>query len=426
MSHKGWILIVFAWAMEIVGVSAGVVNSTYTTFGDDLQHSIWGYVPALPMVALAVAELGRVPLASVLFYRHKPTQMVALLGLIALGYLALENWTFGFERIVDLRLNAVNATSRELKSAASELSVLEDRHRQLTENNRQKRDELRRAIDQRDSSIANLTAQLSREADTHQKNLEAIREACRIIRGKCMLLRSQAEDARYEKEVTTLSKSLKSERDARNALQAQIDGLVSEDAKESAQLTQSLATAKTYVVDAQQAVRSAKDKNQIYRLAASWYGVSTSDVSDPQFASARGIFATFSAIAVAFASSVAALVYYARVRVPGAPTAFGLLIGKLTRARRAYYARRRKAVVRKVPGPERVIYRVGKEPSTIIEQEVVRLIDLNGLIPRFGIKVPILIKSLFRRSEQTRDSHFDSKDGTDATSNVTPLKQKVV
>ena len=161
MNKKGLILIGFAWLMEIVGVSAGVLNSTYTTFGDDLPHSIWGYVPALPMAALAIAELGRVPLASVLFYRQKLMQLVALLGLIALGYLALENWTFGFERIVDLRLTAVNATSRELDRVKSDLSALEDQHRQLTASNRQKRDELRRAIEQRDSSIANLAAQLT-------------------------------------------------------------------------------------------------------------------------------------------------------------------------------------------------------------------------------------------------------------------------
>jgi hypothetical protein len=113
MSKKGLILIGFAWVMEIVGVCAGVINSTYTTFGDDLPHSIWGYVPALPMVALAVAEFGRVPLASVIFHRRTVTQFTAVIGLVALGYLAVENWTFGFERIVDLRLNPVNASARK-------------------------------------------------------------------------------------------------------------------------------------------------------------------------------------------------------------------------------------------------------------------------------------------------------------------------
>jgi hypothetical protein len=35
MTKSGSILITFAWAMEIVGVTGGALNSTYTTFGDD-------------------------------------------------------------------------------------------------------------------------------------------------------------------------------------------------------------------------------------------------------------------------------------------------------------------------------------------------------------------------------------------------------
>src|SRR5215467_15999690 len=113
MSKNGRILIAFAWAMEIVGVSGGIINSTYTTFGEDLPTTFVGYLPAVPMVALAVAELGRVPLASVFFHKHKLMQGIAIVGIAALGYLAVENWTFGFERIVDLRLKSVNIASRE-------------------------------------------------------------------------------------------------------------------------------------------------------------------------------------------------------------------------------------------------------------------------------------------------------------------------
>jgi hypothetical protein len=102
MSKNGTILIAFAWAMEIVGVSGGIINSTYTTFSPDLPNTIPGYFPAVPMVALAVAELGRVPLASVIFYKHKLMQGIAILGIFALGYLAVENWTFGFERALSI------------------------------------------------------------------------------------------------------------------------------------------------------------------------------------------------------------------------------------------------------------------------------------------------------------------------------------
>jgi hypothetical protein len=95
------------------------------------------------------------------------------------------------------------------------------------------------------------------------------------------------------------------------------------------------------VTDARKSRRSAIDGNQIYRLAASWYGVSTNVVTEEQFANARWVFSIFSAVAVAMTGSVAALVYYSRTRVPGAPTFIGQLLAKISRARRAYYARLR-------------------------------------------------------------------------------------
>src|SRR5262249_25633184 len=179
------------------------------------------------MVALAVAELGRVPLSSVIFHKHKLTQGVAILGILALGYLAVENWTFGFERIVDLRLKPVNTASRELLQAEGEVAALVDQSKRITSSSGQKRDELRGGAQQRDASIAELRTQVSKEADLHQKNLEAIREACRLIRDKCIVPRSLAEDDRYKAEVDRLSADLARQRQERNQLQSQIDELVS-------------------------------------------------------------------------------------------------------------------------------------------------------------------------------------------------------
>src|SRR6516164_5463359 len=131
MSKNGAILILFAWVMEIVGVSGGIINSTYTTFGEDLPHTFVRYIPAVPMVALAVAELGRVPLASVVFHKHKFMQVIAIIGIAALGYLAAENWTFGFERIVDIRLKSVNTANRKQSRADAELARLVERRKQM-------------------------------------------------------------------------------------------------------------------------------------------------------------------------------------------------------------------------------------------------------------------------------------------------------
>src|SRR6266446_3098782 len=103
MTKGGTILIIFAWAMETVGVAGGVINSTYTTFGEDLPNTFAGYIPAVPVVALAAAELGRVPLASVIYDKHKFMQGIAVLGIVSLGYFFEENWTFRFLHSVPTR-----------------------------------------------------------------------------------------------------------------------------------------------------------------------------------------------------------------------------------------------------------------------------------------------------------------------------------
>jgi hypothetical protein len=69
-------------------------------------------------------------------------QGIAILGIVALGYLAVENWTFGFERIVDLRLKHVNAASRQLSRAEADLSELVDQRKEETTSSGQKRNEL--------------------------------------------------------------------------------------------------------------------------------------------------------------------------------------------------------------------------------------------------------------------------------------------
>jgi hypothetical protein len=41
--------------IKSVGVTGGIVNSTYTTFGENLPGTFAGYLATVPMVALAVA-----------------------------------------------------------------------------------------------------------------------------------------------------------------------------------------------------------------------------------------------------------------------------------------------------------------------------------------------------------------------------------
>ena len=86
MNGKGAILIVFAWLMEAVGVIGGI--------------------------------------ASVLLSKHRGIKMVAITGIVVLGYLAVENWTFGFERIVDMRSAQVKEAHLDLDKKEAEVKWL--------------------------------------------------------------------------------------------------------------------------------------------------------------------------------------------------------------------------------------------------------------------------------------------------------------
>jgi hypothetical protein len=151
--------------------------------------------------------------------------------------------------------------------------------------------------------------------------------------------------------------------------------------------------------------------------------VSTSEVTPQQFATARWVFSTFSAIAVALAGSIAALVHYSRDREPRSASLVGTMFAKIARARRRYYARKRRPLKIEVPGPERVIYRDGKEPPTVVEKEVVRWIDRIVLIPRWGIKSPFHVNAILGKGDQSSGSSpHDAAEGATA-SNVTTLKK---
>ena len=76
-------------------------------------------------------------------------------------------------------------------------------------------------------------------------------------------------------------------------------------------------------------------------------------------------------------------------------------------------------------GPERVIYREGKEPPTVFEKEVTRFVDQIVLIPRWGIKAPIHVNGLVSRRNGRNRGDDPNGYSADVISNVTPLGKKV-
>jgi hypothetical protein len=323
---KGVILITFAWTVEIVAVIAGFVTAVVTTYPDgNVPKGIWPWLIAMPMGMMAVAELGRIPLTSVLFHRHKVMQAVALLGILVLAGLAFENWTFGFERIVDLRLKSVTETALALKQAKDHVERLTQQRDDAASGDEGKRTELQHGIQERKDALAT-------ETKTHKQNLEEIRKECTIsVDPSCMMKRGKAEDQRFDE----VQKRLNKERDER---QNQLDELVKQDRGVTSDIERQLAAANLIASNAKKSWEIEINSNQIYRLAAAYFRVAVSDVTDAQFSFARWVFSTFSAIAVALAGTVAALVYYAAERPQGKYSP----LGKLIAGARAYVARKRR------------------------------------------------------------------------------------
>ena len=152
--RAGYLLITYAWAMEIVGVGCGIINAGYTTFGTNLPTTLWGYVPAAPMIVLAVAELGRVPLASAIFHKRIRVQFAAGLAILALSYLAVENWTIGFERLFSMRVNEVITAMAAVSKAEADKASLDNDGAESALGNKEKREELRAGIKSREDGVA--------------------------------------------------------------------------------------------------------------------------------------------------------------------------------------------------------------------------------------------------------------------------------
>jgi hypothetical protein len=160
------LLIIHAWTMEKVGVGRSILNAGCTTSSDRLPDAIWGYVPAIPTIVVAVAELGRVPLASAFFYRGRVVRCFIPLAILALSYLAIENRTVGFERLFSMRLSEVMAAASAVAQADADRLILEGGNRQ--EASAQQRAELRAGVRARDESIRALTDQIEAAGEDHR------------------------------------------------------------------------------------------------------------------------------------------------------------------------------------------------------------------------------------------------------------------
>lgn len=337
-------LIGAVWMVETIGVTAGLLNAAYTTFGDALPTTLEGFAPALPMLVLPAAELIRVPIISA-FYRKKLTTRCIVLASVAMfTWPAAENWTLGFDRIAQMRVKQIVEHDNIVSKARAAQTTAGDAYLETNKRTEAKRDELRNSITVRDQNIASLNGQLKTASDAHVSNLDQIRSGCRIVAGPCVVPRSQTEDRRYADETGDLRNALATAENERRDFVHDIDRLVQDDEAKAALLAIDKGRLAAELSNAAKAAHEARNDNVIYRLAASVFGVGVDDLTASQIGKARFAFAAVPAIVIAMIGPLGALIHYSPDRAPNAPSFLGAQIAKLTRARRAFLARRRKTL----------------------------------------------------------------------------------
>jgi hypothetical protein len=326
---KGLILITFAWTIEAFAVVAGLVTATVTNFPSildgEFNESKWKLLMLPPMVMVALAELGRIPLTSVLYERHKRMQIVALIGITVLAGIAFENWFLGFERIVEQRLKPVSAAALVQSRKEDELADKEKQRAEAGAMEAQARDEFREEREANEDAIA-------KENKAHRDNIDAATKSCLITpRGdQCMVTELRKENNRHKDAMDPLLQQ-------RDDINRQVKERVKIDTKV---LDAEIAKLRLDVTAAKKETKEQKLQNQIYRIAAMVYWVEggVANVTDRQYEVVRLWFCAFSAMAISLAGVTAALVYYAAAKPREKYGSFDKMIAGI----RAYFVRKRR------------------------------------------------------------------------------------
>jgi hypothetical protein len=327
------------WVAEAAIVAICLITA-YQIGMEAKGSTIWACAPIL---IIAVMETTRVPLAG--WTAHlKPFAMLcgfAIMGTIAV--LTFEGMSMGVERFIHQRVMDVLAARDVLDAERAKAHDAESLVAKQTAEVEKRR---------------KLVAELQGERPT--AHVSAPPATCHgLYKGKPVTYAcpNKADDRDSE-----------TARRAQEAFDARVAGRNASLAEAEAELKKLQSadglTAGDAVIAAEKAVQAAAANSTMYRTAATWYGVPVKDLTDAQFERFKRIAVAALAGAVAVGTMMLAFISHAQPRLPGQGS-------KVVRAIRAYYARKRKNVVRTVfkdrpvekiieklidvPGPERIV-----------------------------------------------------------------------
>ena len=376
ITRPGLFWLGFLWVMEVLGVLIGAGSSFSVTFGDSPPDRFLDWVVAAPMVALATIELMRIYLARAFCYhRDILLRVFVALGLVLCVGVAFENWTIGIERMVDRRFSHIEDKRESVRQLQQKIDNRTQENARREQNRLRRQDEAAEAVKRNTTRQEQIDAALKAKGEEHARLMLVIRDGCLKIAGPCLVPKQSAEQGRYEREARPL-------REEQEALAAEVRALQRE-GREAA--VRQFDDGQAAIRDLQAALAGAERElareangNVLNRLVGAAYATAPEKLSDEQFQRGRMVFSMFSAMALSISITIGALAYYWPRHLQRPPS-------RLSRALRAWIARRRKAVVRTVTETvDRIVETEKPVPAIVIEKPILRTREVRTFVRYTG------------------------------------------
>jgi hypothetical protein len=198
VANKSGNLIVFAWGAELFGIALGVANSISLTFPKSLPENLFGWLPVLPVAILAAFELLRIPLAQAFQQAQQfMPRLLALIAMIALVGIALENWTLGLERTLNQRIHQAEQFRADHQDAQRAIAARE-------EANRRTKGALETEVLSARQELEVIETQIAAEHRRHVDNMERVKDCLKLVI-VCYQAELNKENQRYDEAKKSLS-----------------------------------------------------------------------------------------------------------------------------------------------------------------------------------------------------------------------------
>jgi hypothetical protein len=294
-------------------------------------------IAAVPVLVVAASEALRVPLSA---WATRLTWFNRLIAIFVLGCLAIasaEGLSLAFDNLIAARTKIVREAGKRVDVARAGLATVEHT---LTP--------VKAALASAEHEVASLDSKYATLIATPPTLPGFSGTVCRNRRGNIYGCPADAAAQKtyaatrvdYARQIDAVEAGRKSARQAVADLQAKVASI-------------DIAVPSSNVALAERDLADALEASAMHRIAASWFAVKATDLTDAQFATFRKYAVTGLSLALASMSALVAWLAFQPAR-SDKPS-------KLSRAVRAYIARRRKPLVRlervEVPVGTKIIYR---------------------------------------------------------------------